>query len=223
MSFAADPTKDGMVHQSKKVRLNQCKGGKKAQKKDVSRGNGNWMFSSSQIRTMVAQEIPKAKKVKKGSPKKLRSKPVEFTTKGKHGNNDNGYYGELMRTDNLRVPLTLVVPDGTLYMEAQKNESDTVIDVVWRGSITYPPNAQFTFLIPIIYSLPRISSFTGMDSTFPLVLSEGIFCGMLIDGSMNAYTQEWHTVISVNDERLSGDGRKQSQKGWIEFILGFVL
>ena len=223
MSFASDPTENGMVNQSKKNRVNQCKGGDKAQKEDVSRGNGNWMFSSSQIRTMVAKEIPKAKKAKKGSPKKLTSKLVEFVTQKEHGNNGNGYYGELMRTDNIRVPLTLVVPDGKLYMEAQKNDSDTVIDVVWRGSITYPPNAQFLFPIPTIYSLPGLSSFTGMKSDFPLLLSEGIFCGMLVDGAMNAYTQEWHTVISIDDERLSVDGRKQSQKGWIELILGLVI
>jgi len=223
MSFASDPTKHGMVNQSKKIRLNQCKGGNTAQKKDVSRGNGNWIFSSNRIRTLVAKEIPKAKKAKKGAPKKLPSKLVEFTTQKEHGNNGNGYYGELMRTDNIRVPLTLVVPDGTLYMEAQKNDSETVIDVVWKGSITYPPNAQFTFPIPTIYSLPWISSFTGMNSTFPFLLSEGIFCGMLVDGAMNAYTQEWHTIISIDDERLSTEGRKQSQKGWIEFLLGFVL
>ena len=222
MSFASDPTKNGMENQSKKIRQNQCKG-KKAQKKDVSRGNGNWMFSSRRIRTLVAKEIPKAKKAKKGTPKKLKNQLVEFKTKKEHGNNGNGYYGELMRTDNIRVPLTLAVSDGTLYMEAQKNDSETVIDVVWRGSITYPSNSHFTFPIPTIYSVPWISSFTGMKSDFPILLSEGIFCGMLLDGAMNAYTQEWHTVISISDERIGKEGRKQSQKGWIEFVLGFAM
>ena len=223
LSFASDPTKEGMVNQSKEIRKNQCKGGAKAQKKDTSRGDGNWMFSAKKIRQMVAQKIPQAKEAKEGTPKKFSPQEVEFKTTGSHGNSDNKYYGELMRTDNLRVPITLVVPDGILHLEAQKTDSDTIIDVLWTGSITYPPNAQFTFPIPTIYSLSGIRNLTGMSTNFPLLLSEGIFCGMLIDGSMNAYTQEWHTTISVDDERLSKEGQLQSQKGWIEFILSFVF
>ena len=49
------------------------------------------------------------------------------------------------------------------------------------------------------------------------------FCGMLVDGSMNMYTQELHTVISIHDERLSKEGRNQSEKRWIESILNFIL
>ena len=46
---------------------------------------------------------------------------------------------------------------------------------------------------------------------------------MLVDGSMNVYTQEWHTVISINDERLNKEGEKQAKKGWIESVPNFVL
>ena len=62
-----------------------------------------------------------------------------------------------------------------------------------------------------------------MKEDFPLLLSEGIFCGMLMDGAMNAYTQEWHTRISVDDERVGKTGKNESTKGWIEFILDPIL
>ena len=128
-----------------------------------------------------------------------------------------------MRTSNLRVPLTLVVPDGRIHMEAQYHDSGPIMDITWKGSITYPPNAVFLFPIPTIYQLPFLQSLTGIKTNFPLLLSEGIFCGMLVDGAMNAYTQKWHTRISVDDTRVSQKGKLESSKGWIEFILSPIL
>ncbi len=223
MSFAEDPVATGIVNESKKVRQKQCVGGNSAQKKSTSRGNGDWMFSSSQIRQMVAKNVKRAGKVSEGNPKKFAKKSVVFKTDGQHGSSDNGYYGELLRTDNLRVPLTLVVPDGTLHQEAYMSSEGPVIDIKWKGTISYPPNAQFKFDIPTIYQLPFINQITKQSKPFPLLLSEGIFCGMTIDGSMNVYTQEWNTTISITDPRLSETGKMESQQGWIEAVLSPIL
>jgi hypothetical protein len=56
-----------------------------------------------------------------------------------------------------------------------------------------------------------------------LILSEGIFCGMTMDGAMNVYTQEWHTTVSANDPRLSDTGKLESEQGWIETLLAPIL
>lgn len=226
MSFADDPVDGGIVNQSRKIRQKQCLGGKKAKRTTTNRGNGDWMFRSSTIRKMVAKKIPKAKKVSAGKPKKFSKELVEFTVKGSHGANNNGYYGELLASDNLRVPLTLVVSDGYLHMEARESTETGApeIDVLWTGTISYPPNAQFLFPIPTIYQLPFLQQITGQKEAFPLLLSEGIFCGMTLDGAMNVYTQEWHTVISIEDERLSKEGRLLSEQGWFEaLVAGSIL
>ena len=128
-----------------------------------------------------------------------------------------------MRTDNLRVPLTLVVPDGTIHQEAYTSSNGPVIDVMWKGTISYPPNAQFKFDIPTLYQLPFLQPYTGQSKPFPLLVSEGIFCGMTLDGAMNVYTQEWHTTVSVDDERLTETGQVQSEQGWIETVLSPIL
>jgi hypothetical protein len=156
MSIAEDPVESGIVNEPKKIRQKQCIGEKSAQKKSSSRGRGEWMLTSKTVRAMVAKNTNRAKKVSPGNPKRFSEKPLTFTTEGKHGNNDNGYYGEFLRMDNLRVPLTLVVSDGTLHQEAYANSEGPVIDVMWKGTISYPPNALFKFDIPTIYQLPAL-------------------------------------------------------------------
>lgn len=223
MSFAEDPVDGGIVNASKKIRQNQCIGGSSAQKKSISRGSGDWMLTSKRVRQMIAKNVKRASKVTEGNPKKFTAKKLAFTTEGNHGHSNNGYYGELLRTDNLRVPLTLVVPDGKLHQEASLGSNGPEIEVMWKGTISYPPNAQFKFDIPTIYQLPGLNSLTGQTTTFPLLLSEGIFCGMTLDGAMNVYTQEWSTTVSVDDERLNDTGKLESEQGWIETILSPVL
>ena len=223
MSLAKDPVEGGIVNEPKKIRQKQCLGGKSAQKKSSSRGRGEWMLTSKTVRQMVAKNVKKAKKVSPGNPKKFTAKSLVFETSTQHGNSDNGYYGELLRTDNLRVPLTLVVPDGKIHQEAYAASSGPVIDVMWKGTISYPPNAQFTFDIPTIYQLPLINQYTGQTQPFPLLLSEAIFCGMTLDGAMNVYTQEWHTTVSVDDARLTESGKTQSEHSWIETVLSPIL
>ncbi len=222
MSFSEDPTPNGMVNESKSTRVNQCKGGSKALKKSISRGSGDWMFKSRKIRTMVGQNVPKAKKVVQGKPKKFKSKRVVYSSStGATSNND--YYGELLRTDNIRVPLSLVVSDGTLHQEARISPTGPILDVTWTGTISYPASAHFLFPIPTIYQTSHLRGFTGQTSPFPLILSEGIFCGMTIDGAMNPYTQKWTTTLSVNDPRISTEGQLQSEQGWIEMVLRGLL
>ena len=223
MSFAEDPVESGIVNEPKKIRQKQCMGGKSAQKKSSSRGRGDWMLTSKTVRQLVAKNVKRASKVSPGNPKTFSKKTLAFKTEGKHGNSDNGYYGELLRTDNLRVPLTLVVPDGTIHQEAYASSDGPVIDVMWKGTISYPPNAQFKFDIPTIYQLPFLQPYTGQTKPFPLLISEGMFCGMTLDGAMNVYTQEWHTTVSVDDERLSDTGKLESEQGWIETVLSPIL
>ena len=116
-----------------------------------------------------------------------------------------------------------MVPDGTIHQEAYASSDGPVIDVMWKGTISYPPNAQFKFDIPTIYQLPFLQPYTGQTKPFPLLISEGMFCGMTLDGAMNVYTQEWHTTVSVDDERLSDTGKLESEQGWIETVLSPIL
>ena len=46
-----------------------------------------------------------------------------------------------------------------------------------------------------------------------MLLSEGIFCGMQIDGAMNPYTQVWKTTVPVSDPRFSDTGKTESVHG----------
>jgi hypothetical protein len=221
LSFAGDPVVSGIVNEPREIRQNQCFG-KFSQKTSVSYGRGDWLFRSSTVRQMVAKNLRKAKKVTEGKPKKFRSKKLQFTTSGSYTNN-NGYYGELAQKENLRVPLALVVPDGFLHQEAVYTDEGPMIDVTWSGTISYPPNSKFEFPLSTVFQLPGLQGITGQTKDFPLLLSEGIFCGMAVDGKMNPYTQEWSTKISTDDPRLSQDGKMVSVQGFLEATLATVL
>jgi hypothetical protein len=223
MSFVADPSDKGMVNERKSVRLKQCDGGKSAQKKEISEGRGAFLLDSSTIRKLIAKNVRTGSKVKDGNPKTFRPQNVVFKASTTSVGNDNSYYGALMKRDNFKAPITLVVPDGKLHMEALHNGTEPIFDVQWKGTISYPPNALFVFPIPTIWQLSFLQSHTNMQSEFPLLLSEGIFCGMQIDGAMNPYTQVWKTKVPVSDPRFSDAGKKESVHGPIEFLLDFVL
>ena len=71
--------------------------------------------------------------------------------------------------------------------------------------------------------MPQLQPYTNVDKEFPLLLSEGIFCGMQIDGVMNPYTQVWKTTAPVSDPRFTDTGKKESVHGPIEYLLDFVF
>ena len=163
MSVAKDPVNSGIVNEPKKVRQKQCMGGKSAQKTSSSRGRGDWMLTSKTVRQLVAKNIKKASKVSPGNPKSFAKKTLAFKTEGKHGNSGNGYYGELLRTDNLRVPLTLVVlwyhSSGSL-----RQFDGPVIDVMYGTISIHPTYVQVGYS----YDLPAILHPTrGRPSPFP--------------------------------------------------------
>ena len=223
MSFVPDPSDKGMINERKSIRLKQCDGGRSVQKKEISEGRGTFLLDSSTIRSLVATHVRAGSKVKEGTPKKFKPQKVIFKASTKGGGNDNLYYGALMQSDNFKAPITLVVPDGKLHVEAKYDGNEPVFDIQWKGTISYPPNAQFIFPIPTIWQLPQLQPYTNVDKEFPLLLSEGIFCGMQIDGVMNPYTQVWKTTAPVSDPRFTDTGKKESVHGPIEYLLNFVL
>ena len=223
MSFASDPTEKGMMYEKKTTRLKQCKGGDSAKKTDISEGRGGFMLDSSTIRQLVAKNVSKASQVTEGKPKTFRPQNVVFQANSKGVGNDNSYYGTLMKQDNFKAPITLVVPDGKLHIEAKHDGVEPIFDIQWRGTISYPANAKFEFPIPTIWQMDFLQPYTNIKGAFPLLLSEGIFCGMQIDGAMNPYTQVWKTTAPVSDPRFSESGKLESEHNIIEFVLDFVL
>ena len=223
MSFAPDPSPMGMDQQTKRQRLAQCKGGGNGtttHPEAVSTGSGSFLLDSSTIRKIVAPRVAAAKRVQPGKTRQFQSKKVNF--KGQ-GQTNNEYYGSLMRRDNLRAPITLVVPDGTLHLSATNEGSAPRFDIAWSGTISYPPKGQFMFTIPTVWSLPPIAKLTNMSRPFPVIVSEAMFCGMTMDGAMNPYVQRWEVSADVSDERFSATGKTQSAHGWIEHLLGLVM
>ena len=225
MSFAANDSEKGMANESKELRLKQCYGGGEGQKKSLSTGNGAFMLTSSTVRKAIAKHVNAAKRVTKEKPKRFPKIRLHFVPPGgvKTHNNDNTSYGNLMRSDNFKVPITLVAPDGYLHLEAQYGSGGPEFDVMWEGSIAYPHNSRFQFALPTIWQHSLLQAYTGITEEIPLLVSETVFCGMTIDGAMNAYTQRWRTTISVEDPRLSKEGQLESEKSWIESLLIHVM
>jgi hypothetical protein len=224
MSFAPDPFDDGAAQQPKQVRLAQCKGGGKGTQTHPdaeAKGPGGFLLDSSTIRSLVAPRVEKAARLKEGETRDFKPRQVVFN--GPVTTDDNAYYGGLMRSDNFRAPITLVVPDARLHVSATHNDSVQRFDIRWSGTISYPPNAQFSFDVPTVWSLPGISGLTGLSGPFPVVVSESIFCGMTMDGAMNPYVQHWETTALVSDERFTETGKRKSVHGWIELLLGTVM
>ena len=226
MSFAKDPSDIGMSNEPKRIRLKQCKGGSSSQKVDKSSGNGDFLLDSSAVRKVIAPLVSKAKKAEPGKPKKFSPKSLVFKAPKGHSSktNDNSYYGGLMEDTGFKAPITLVVPDGALHIEAYRESGEEAyFDITWKGTISYPSHAQFTFSLPTIWQHPALTEYTKMTGPFPLLVSEGIFCGMTIDGAMNPYTQLWKTRVPVSDSRFGPTEKLESKHGWIESLLKHVL
>ena len=229
MSFSPEPLKKPMAAQARKTRIAQCKGGGRGTQthpEAVSKGNGDFLLDSSTIRRMVAAKAGATKRLPPGKERRWPARKVQFKAPKQTNaapNDNKSYYGALMRSDNLKAPITLVVPDGKLHLKGINSGDEPIFEVKWSGTISYPPNAYFEFPLPTVWGLPGINRLTGVKKPFPVVLSEGIFCGMTIDGAMNPYRQEWATTIAVSDPRLTPKGRQQSVHGWIEWVLGWVM
>jgi len=221
MSFASEPTKTAMSSQPKRVRLRQCVGGASSQKHSKSVRSGDFMMDSSTIRKLVVPYVRKARRLKPGQRKKFAYRPL-VVFRGK-GSKDNSFYGSLLRSDNFKAPITLVVPDGHISAEGYGTDDGPYLDVRWTGTISYPHNASFVFSLPTVWQLPGIGRLTGFRGPFPLMISESIFCGMTMDGAMNPYTQVWTTRVAADDPRLTRKGIKESQRGWMEYLLRLVL
>ena len=129
-----------------------------------------------------------------------------------------------MEETGFKAPITLVVSDGALHIEAyQESGQEPYFDITWKGTISYPAHAQFTFNIPTIWEHPTLSPHTNITGPFPILISESIFCGMTIDGAMNPYTQLWKTRVPVSDSRFGAVEKGQSKHGWIESLLKHIL
>ena len=74
-------------------------------------------------------------------------------------------------------------------MLKQNMVNEPIFDIQWKGTISYPANAQFEFALPTLWQLDILQPYTKMNGDFPLLLNEGIFCGIQLDGAMNPYTQ----------------------------------
>lgn len=225
MSFAADPFPGGASNQSRSVRRRQCVGGEATATASTSRGPGGFLMDSKTVRQLVAKNVRSAKGLSLGKTRAYAPATLMFSRPAGmsgHGS-DEQYYGGLMRQDNLEAPLTLVVPDGRIHVTATNPAGDPQLEIRWTGTISYPPNAQFNFPLPTVWQLPGVNSITKLTKPFPLLISEGIFCGMAMDGAMNPYLQEWRTSIPASDPRLTPQGQQESVHGWIELLLGLMM
>ncbi len=228
MSFAPDPVEGGMAWQPKGTRLAQCRGGGRGTRiheDAVSRGGGSFLLDSSTVRTLVAAKVPAAKRVAATKRRTFPARKLVFRAPPgmTRRHSDEQYYGGIMRRDNLKAPITLVVPDGRLHLEARGEEAGPVFEIEWRGTISYPANAAFQFPLWTLWYNPVVADLTGQSRSFPLIISESAFCGMTLDGAMNPYQQIWATSAPVSDPRFSSEGKKESVHGWIELILGRVM
>ena len=216
MSFAKDPSSVGMANEDKKTRIKQCS---TPQVTSTASGNGDVLLTSTTIRQILAKDVKTAKLAKDGSPKIFAPAAVHFDTTIPHGqvHNNNSLYGNL--SDNIRIALALLVPNAELHVEGQYTPNGNILDVMWKGDIFYPSTPFFQFDIPTIYQIPALASLTGVRKKFPLLLSEGIFCGMAIDGAMNPYTQTWKIKVPVDDERLSDSAKMHYDQGLLEKLI----
>lgn len=220
LSFASDPTAQGMSAQPKDSRKRQCVGGKRVQRVDTSEDDGDFLMGSSTVRRLLARHVKRARSLPAGKCKLAHRGKLVF--RGSGGGN-NSYYASLLKTDNLRVPLALVVNDGELTVTACGAEQGGYLDLRWTGTISYPVKAKFELPLPTIWQLPGLRSVTGIKSPYPVYVSEGAFCAMAMDGAMNPYTQVWVTRVEVDDPRLTTKGIKESSRGWFESLVRLVL
>ena len=173
MSFAPDPAVGGMAWQPKAKRLAQCRGGGRGTRiheDAVSRGDGSFLLDSSTVRTLVAAKVPAAKKI--GVTKRRAFPARKLVFRAPPGmarrNSNEQYYGGLMRRDNLKAPITLVVPDGRVHRDARGEEGGPVFDIEWRGTISYPANAAFRFSLWTLWYNPVVADLSGQSRSFPL-------------------------------------------------------
>lgn len=97
------------------------------------------------------------------------------------GKNNNDVYGNAFLEDSARVALALQVDDSKLSLSKHGNE----LVAEWTGTISYPPNAMFSFDLPAIFG------------PHPLMVSEALFCGMLVDGAMNPYRLRYRWTLDA--------------------------
>lgn len=216
LSFAKDPSSVGMANENKKTRTKQCT---QPQIKSTTSGNGDVLLTSTTIRQILAKDTKKAQQAKDGAPQIFPPTPVNFTANIPKAQiqTNNDLYGNL--SDNLRIVLALLVPNANLHVEGQYTPQGNILDVMWKGDIFYPSTAFFEFDIPTIYQIYPLSSLTGVTTRFPIILSEGMFCGMAIDGAMNPYTQTWKIKVPVDDERLGDSEKMQYDQGFFEKLI----
>ena len=218
LSFTKDPTGD-MSQQPKNIRMRQCSGAKGIQVLDQSIGNGDFLLDSANVRKILSPMVRKAENVKPGAPKTFKAEQLVF----KNNQSASNPYIGFLQSDNILTPLALNVTDGYIHVEAMDLQGTPTFDIMWKGSISYHSTFAFRFDIPTVWQLPQLQPYTKATGRFPLLVSEGIFCGMHMDGAMNPYTQIWKTKVAVDDPRFTEAQKTQSEHYLIEEFLKMIL
>ena len=189
MSWTADPLPPGATAADRRA---QCT-------ERAAVGPGRERRSDSPMRSPAVRRAVAAAAAKLGQePGSTREAgEVHFT----RGGADNAGYVRALSEDSLRVALALEVPDSRLSLTRRV---DGDLDVVWRGTISYPLG-DYAFALP----------FPTVRGTRVLRVSETVFCGMQMDGAMNPYPLVWRWSLSPDDPRL-GALRDTPERTWAE-------
>ena len=173
-------------------------------------GKSDFPMASLRVRAAAALLASRARgrELKPGQSVDLGRAKISWKT-GKRGNNDT--YTELLRHDSLRVALALLVPDGRLEGTAREEEGRVLLDFTWSGSIFYPPNSAFVANIPTFFGTRRV------------LVDEGMFCGLQMDGVFTPYRQTWQWRFQLDDPRLGPSQDTEAKHTWFEKLLLAVL
>lgn len=168
------------------------------------RRRSSFAMRSPRVRATVASLARQAEGLAVGQEMQLTGKTVRWST-GQGGNND--VYTHLLKTDSVRVAFALLVPGAPIGGTASASRRRTRLDLEWTGTISYPPNAFFEHPVPTL---------AGPVS---VLLDEGVFCGLQMDGVFSPYEVTWHWTVDADDPRLAPDKRDEARLTVFEWIV----
>lgn len=98
-----------------------------------------------------------------------------------HGAGNNEAYWEAYQAGEARAALALEVGDSRLAL-GRRDDGD--VDVVWKGTISYPgSDTAFLWDIPTLWGYRNLR------------LSETVYCGMQVDGAMSPYGMAYRWTV----------------------------
>jgi hypothetical protein len=198
MSWTPDPFPDGATHATTTQRRRQCSstGPKDGVRLGTTRvWRSDFPMRSGRARRALAAAMPR---LPSQAGRSVSAGSLHFIGRGAN----NEAYLKTVLEDSVRVGLALEVSDSLLRL---KRTDDGDAEASWTGTIHYPgTHTAFVLPVPTLF---------GPD----VMVSEAVFCGMQIDGAMNPYGLDVRWELEPEDDRLSKEGRMETERGWIEW------